>query len=96
MGRKKTLGMVIASYHNQPTLPMKRIPFLISFLLVILLMTAQAADAPNPLEQQLTLAMKEVQTQQLAIAENQTKIDAKIAAVAESLRLARLYSLRGR
>jgi len=46
-------------------------------------------------EQILTLT-KEVQGQQAAIADNQTKIDAKMAAIAEALRLARIYSGRGR
>ncbi len=73
---------------------MKPIPFLTILLVAFLFMTARAADAPNASEQQLIAAIKEVQAQQLAITENQTKIDAKLAAVAESLRLARIYSLR--
>ena len=40
-------------------------------------------------------ALKELQTQQAAIAENQAKIDAKLATLAEALRLARIYSSRG-
>ena len=73
---------------------MKRIPLLSSFLLAALLMTARAADAPSAEQQQLITAVKEVQAQQLAIAENQARIDAKLTAVAESLRLARIFSLR--
>ena len=37
---------------------------------------------------------KEVQVQQTAIAENQTKIDAKLVTIAEALRLARIYASR--
>ena len=48
-------------------------------------------------EQQEVVALtKEVQGQQVAIADNQTKIDAKLATIAEALRLARIYSTRGR
>lgn len=96
-GAKKPYGMVIASYGDNPLSTMKRIPFLISFLLASLLMTAGAADAPSSSEQQqLIAAIKEVQAQQRAIAENQAKIEAKLTAMAESLRMARIYSLRGR
>ena len=76
---------------------MKRIPFLLTLLAAFLLMTARGADSPNASEQeQLIEVIKEVQAQQVAIAENQAKIDTKLAAVAESLRLARIYSLRGK
>ena len=48
-------------------------------------------------EQQEVIALtKEVQAQQATIADNQTKIDAKMATIAEALRLARIYSTRGR
>jgi len=39
--------------------------------------------------------LKEVQAQQLVIADNQTKIDAKLAVVAEAIRVARIYGSRG-
>jgi hypothetical protein len=51
---------------------------------------------PNEAEQQQILAvMKEIQTQQATIAENRAKIDEKLAAVAEAIRVARIYSSRG-
>lgn len=51
--------------------------------------TAQAQQ-----DQQTAALVRELQTQQLAIAENQAKIEAKLASVAEALRLARIYSSR--
>ena len=51
---------------------------------------------PTEAEQQQVLAvMKEIQTQQATIAENRAKIDEKLAAVAEAIRVARIYSSRG-
>ncbi len=42
----------------------------------------------------LTALLNEVTVQQAALADNQTKIDAKLAAIAENLRLARIYAGR--
>ena len=70
---------------------------LIATCLLALATSSPAAEAPkeNEREQQQLLALvKEVQSQQATIAENQTKIDAKMAAIAEALRLARIYSSR--
>lgn len=51
---------------------------------------------PTAAEQQRVLAViKEIQTQQATIAENQAKIDEKLAAVAEAIRVARIYASRG-
>ena len=51
---------------------------------------------PTEAEQQQILAViKEIQTQQATIAENRAKIDEKLAAVAEAIRVARIYSSRG-
>ena len=44
---------------------------------------------------QLTLLLNDVTAQQAAVADNQTKIDAKLAAIAENIRLARIYVGRG-
>ena len=44
---------------------------------------------------QLEAMFKEVQAQQIQIAENQAKIDAKLATLAEAIRVARIYSSRG-
>jgi predicted aminopeptidase len=49
-------------------------------------------DNPN---QALNTLFAEVAAQQIVIAENHTKIDDKLAAVAEEIRLARIYSGRG-
>ena len=51
---------------------------------------------PNPDGQQLLALLKEVQAQQAQIAANQTKIDAKLAEVTETVRVARIYSSRSR
>ncbi len=77
---------------------MKRLPFLTAFFSWALLAVVVAADAPNAAqqqEQQVLAVAKEVQTQQITIAENQGKIDAKLATIAEYLRVARIYSSRG-
>ncbi|MDP9004268.1 MAG: hypothetical protein M3N12_05700 [Verrucomicrobiota bacterium] len=77
---------------------MKRLPVLTAFLSCALLAVAVAADAPNAnqqQEQQVLAAAKEVQTQQIAIAENQGKIDAKLATIADYLRVARIWAGRG-
>jgi hypothetical protein len=77
--------------------PMKFLPALVATSLLALLVSAPAAEPSkeNEREQQQLLALvKEVEVQQAAIAENQTKIDAKLVAIAEALRLARIYSSR--
>jgi len=76
--------------------PMKSFS-LIATCLLALTVTVLAAEPAKENEQeaqQLLALVKEVQTQQAAIAENQAKIDAKMAAIAEALRLARIYSSR--
>jgi hypothetical protein len=78
---------------------MKFLPVLIATCLLALLVSAPAAEPLKESEreqQQLLALAKEVQSQQAAIAENQTKIDAKMTAIAEALRLARIYSGRSR
>jgi hypothetical protein len=47
-------------------------------------------------QQQVAALTKEVQAQQAAIADNQTKIDAKLATITEALRQAKIFSTRGR
>jgi hypothetical protein len=54
----------------------------------------QAPDASD--EQKLLALVKEVQAQQAQIAENQSKIDAKLAEIAETLRVARIFTSRER
>ena len=64
-------------------------------LLLTLLGSSNAADPANAPEQQLVAAIKELQVQQALIAENQAKIEAKLATVAEAVRIAKIYSSRG-
>ncbi|HEY1770838.1 MAG TPA: hypothetical protein VGG02_11365 [Chthoniobacterales bacterium] len=51
-----------------------------------------AADDAKRLEDLIKL----VRAQQAQIAQNQTQIDAKLATIAETIRIARIYSSRGR
>ena len=53
---------------------------------------AQTSDANQ--EQRLLALIKEVQTQQAQLTENQAKIEEKLAAVTETIRAARIYSKR--
>ena len=56
--------------------------------------TAQTGAPASPQEQQLLALVKEVQAQQVLMAENQAKIEAKLVTVAEAVRIARIYSSR--
>jgi hypothetical protein len=76
---------------------MKRLPVLTAFCSLSFLLAASAAEAPTAVQEQVEQVLavaKAVQAQQVAIAENQAKIDAKLAAAAESVRVARLYGSR--
>lgn len=65
-------------------------------LMVATLARIAPAQAPEtPPAQQIAALVKEVQTQQAAIGEKQDNIDTRIAALAEALRVARIYSSRG-
>ena len=57
---------------------------------------ASAAEPQADRDQQLVAITKEVQSQLTAIADNQKKIDEKMAAIAEAMRQARIYAGRGR
>ena len=69
---------------------------LTAFTLVALLSSPAQTPAPNPDDQQLLALVKEVQAQQAQIVANQTKIDSKLADLAETIRVARIYSSRSR
>lgn len=73
---------------------MKRLAYLTAIGFFALAAVGPAAEAPNQAPQVLALA-KEVQAQQVAIAENQAKIEAKLAAIAEAVRVAKIYASRG-
>lgn len=76
---------------------MKRPSTLIILFSLALLVAAPGAEGPSTQqqEQQIITVAKQVQDQQAAIADNQVKIEAKLAAIAENLRVARIYSSRG-
>jgi hypothetical protein len=72
----------------------------LSALLVSCLIGAVGVRAAEPSkdsereQQQVVALAKEVQAQQATIADNQTKIDAKMVTIAEALRLAKIYASR--
>jgi 2-C-methyl-D-erythritol 4-phosphate cytidylyltransferase len=66
-------------------------------LLALLLFVASLSVAQTPQanqEQKLLALIKEVQTQQTQMADNQAKIEEKLATVAETVRTARIYTKR--
>jgi len=76
---------------------MKRILLVLLLAGTLLVMSFSAAQTPDANQEQKLLALiKEVQTQQAQLAQNQTKIEEKLAEVAETVRSARIYSKRGK
>ncbi len=74
---------------------MKRI--LLALLLpgTLLVMSFSAAQTPDPNQEQKLLALiKEVQTQQAQMAENQKEIEQKLVDIGETVRTARIYAGR--
>ena len=55
---------------------------------------AQTAAVSNE-QQQIARAVRELQEQQAAIAQNQTKIEEKVLATEEAVRQARIFASRG-
>ena len=78
-------------------LAVKRSSLTILFL-ILFAMLSSVAQTPDPKDDQekLLTLVKEVQAQQSQIVANQTKIDAKLADLAETLRVARIFSSRSR
>lgn len=65
-------------------------------LTALLLLPGVRAQTPaEEKEKQLAQLISELKVQQATMASNQAKIEAKIAAVAESVRQARIYASRG-
>jgi hypothetical protein len=96
LGRSTEYDLLYRSRH--PLLSMKLLPALVIAGLLASLGTTPAAEPSKESEReqaQIFALAKEVQAQQAAIAENQTKIDAKMVTVAEALRLAKIYASRG-
>ena len=78
---------------------MKTLSTLAAFCVLGLGATLPAAEPSKESErdqQEIAALTKDVQNQQVAIADNQKKIDEKTAAIAEAVRLARIYAGRGR
>jgi septal ring factor EnvC (AmiA/AmiB activator) len=76
---------------------MKRI--LTALVLSAVLLTISFSDAQTPdanQEQRLLALIKEVQTQQAQLAENQAKIEEKINLIEETVHDARIYSKRSK
>jgi len=76
---------------------MKRSSLTILFL-ILFAMFSSVAQTPDPKDDQekLLTLLKEVRAQQSQIVANQSKIDAKLADLAETLRVARIFSSRSR
>ena len=70
---------------------------LFAFCAILALASSAPAQAPqqNPAQAELTALIKEVRAQQAAMAANQAKINERLATLAESIRVARIYSSRG-
>ena len=76
---------------------MKRFVAAILFAGTLTIISSTNAQAPAQKDEQAVLALvKEVQAQQLEIAANQAKIETKLADIAETIRVARIYVSRGR
>jgi hypothetical protein len=84
----------LLSYRNESFL-MKKI-----ILIGMLALVASSIDAQSTAQnandhQELDALLQQVQAQQRQIAENQANIDAKLASLAEAIRVARIYASRG-
>jgi hypothetical protein len=65
-----------------------------ALFIVILAMVALVTQTSSAETLQLFSVVKELQIQQTQIADNQTKIDSKIADLAETVRAARIFASR--
>ena len=66
--------------------------------MLVVLASSIGAQVPAPVtsdQQHLDALLQQVQAQQRQIAENQANIDAKLASLAEAIRVARIYASRG-
>ena len=74
---------------------MKRILLALLLSATLMVMSFSGAQTPDANQEQRLLALiKEVQTQQAQLIENQAKIEEKFAAVTETIHAARIYSKR--
>lgn len=75
---------------------MKRIISSTALAVTALLIASGSAQTPaNKDEQELLALIQDVKSQQASIAENEGKIDAKMAEVMEAVRVARIFAGRG-
>jgi hypothetical protein len=65
-------------------------------LAAAILMPPHSRGEVGPDDPAFAALLKEVAAQQVTMAENQTKIDEKLAAITENVRLARAFASRGR
>lgn len=72
---------------------MKKLPLLGVLILFATSIGAQSPATDDP--KKVEALLKEVQAQQVQIADNQAKIDAKLVTLGEAIRVARIYSSRG-
>jgi hypothetical protein len=74
---------------------MKRNVVAVIFSITLIAAAAIRGQAPDANDDQKLLALvKEVQAQEAQIADNQAKIDAKLSEIAETLRVARIFTSR--
>ena len=74
---------------------MKRILLALLLPATLMVMSYSGAQTPDAdQEQRLLLLIKEVQTQQTQMAENQKKIETKLAEIGETVRVARIFAGR--
>ena len=67
----------------------------ILFALLLSIASLSIAQTPNANQEQMLLALvKDVETQQAQMAENEKKIEEKLAALTETIRTARIYTKR--
>jgi hypothetical protein len=73
---------------------MKRVLVLALLSVTLLATSASRGQAPEASDEKLLSLLKEVQAQQTQIVENQGKIEAKLAQIAETIRVARIFTSR--
>jgi len=73
---------------------MKRIPLALLFAATLLISSSVAQTPDSKQEQQLAALIKDAQAQQAQIADNQAKIETQLAGLAETIRVARIFSAR--
>jgi hypothetical protein len=76
---------------------MNRISLFLLLVIGLIGVSSTVAQAPDTNQEARLLALiREVQTQQAQLAENQAKIEEKLATVSETIRTARIYGKRVR